>query len=128
MLDRRIKRQPLHRLDIGGRPAAGLSERLHAPEYQLITPAGRTYSRTRYLEMIKAEAFYAALDEAFQDHWEHHSTPFAEWYERQAASPNFDSSCAVWIDSCVTASTPGVSRVIRAAAAGDRARASRTRV
>jgi len=25
-------------------------ERLHAPEYQLITPAGRTFSRTRYLD------------------------------------------------------------------------------
>ena len=37
-------------------------ERLHAPEYQLITPNGQAYSRTRYLEMIKA-AFYAA--------WEH---------------------------------------------------------
>jgi GNAT superfamily N-acetyltransferase len=38
------------------------------------------------------EAFYEALDAAFQDHWEHHSTPFAEWYERQTASPNFDLS------------------------------------
>ena len=40
----------------------------------------------------EAEAFYAALDEAFQDHWEHHTTPFAEWYERYVASPNFDLS------------------------------------
>ena len=38
-------------------------EALHAPEYQLITPSGRSYSRTRYLEMIKAAPFYAA--------WEH---------------------------------------------------------
>ena len=38
-------------------------ESLHAPEYQLITPSGRTYSRTSYLEMIKAAPFYAA--------WEH---------------------------------------------------------
>ena len=38
-------------------------ERLHAPEYQLITPAGRTFSRTRYLELIKAEPFYSR--------WEH---------------------------------------------------------
>jgi Domain of unknown function (DUF4440) len=38
-------------------------ERLHAPEYQLVTPAGRTFSRARYLELIKAEPFYAA--------WEH---------------------------------------------------------
>mgnify|MGYP003438877863 CR=1 FL=1 len=38
-------------------------ERLHAPEYQLVTPAGRTFSRSRYMELIKAEPFYAA--------WEH---------------------------------------------------------
>src|SRR5213592_2297608 len=38
-------------------------EALHAPEYQLITPSGRSFSRTRYLEMIKAAPFYAA--------WEH---------------------------------------------------------
>ena len=38
-------------------------ESLHALEYQLITPSGRTYSRTSYLEMIKAAPFYAA--------WEH---------------------------------------------------------
>lgn len=38
-------------------------ERLHAPDYQLITPAGRTFSRAQYLEVIKAEPFYAA--------WEH---------------------------------------------------------
>ena len=29
---------------------------------------------------------------------------------RPRASPNFDSSCAVWIERCVTASTPGVRR------------------
>jgi hypothetical protein len=28
--------------------------RLHAPEYQLITPLGRTYSRERYLREIEA--------------------------------------------------------------------------
>ncbi len=37
--------------------------RLHAPEYELITPAGRSFSRARYLELIKAEPFYAG--------WEH---------------------------------------------------------
>ena len=30
--------------------------RLHAPEYQLITPAGRTFTRERYLGAIEAEA------------------------------------------------------------------------
>lgn len=35
-------------------------ERLHAPDYQLITPAGRVFTRARYLERIAAEPFYAA--------------------------------------------------------------------
>jgi len=34
-------------------------ERLHAPEYELITPTGRVFSRQRYLEAIAAEPFYA---------------------------------------------------------------------
>ena len=38
-------------------------ERLHAPEYELITPTGRTWSRARYMAAIAAEPFYAA--------WEH---------------------------------------------------------
>jgi len=36
--------------------------------------------------------FHAALDEAFQDHWEHHSTPFDEWWERHGGNPNLDLS------------------------------------
>ena len=38
-------------------------ERLHAPEYELITPTGRVFSRARYLAAIAAEPFYSA--------WEH---------------------------------------------------------
>ena len=38
-------------------------EALHAPEYQLITPSGRSYSRTTYLELIMGDPFYAD--------WEH---------------------------------------------------------
>ena len=37
-------------------------------------------------------AFHAALDEAFQDHWEHHSTPFEEWWGRHGKNPNLDLS------------------------------------
>lgn len=37
-------------------------EALHAPDYQLISPAGRTFSRARYLELIKSAPFYAAWD------------------------------------------------------------------
>jgi mycothiol synthase len=49
------------------------------------------------VETVREEdlrAFHAALDEAFQDHWEHHSTPFDEWWGRHADNPNLDLS--VW--------------------------------
>jgi ribosomal protein S18 acetylase RimI-like enzyme len=41
-----------------------------------------------------AEAFHAALDEAFQDHWEFHPTPFEEWWARHRSNPNLDLT--VW--------------------------------
>jgi mycothiol synthase len=44
------------------------------------------------LDLDEAEAFHHALDEAFQDHWEHNSWPFAQWWERQTRSPGFDPS------------------------------------
>ena len=34
-------------------------ERLHAPEYQLITPSGTVFTRERYLAAVAAEPFYA---------------------------------------------------------------------
>lgn len=37
-------------------------ERLHAPEYELITPSGTVFTRARYLEAIAREPFYAAWD------------------------------------------------------------------
>jgi ribosomal protein S18 acetylase RimI-like enzyme len=37
-------------------------------------------------------AFYAALDEAFRDHWEHHSSSFEEWWARHGTNPNLDLS------------------------------------
>jgi GNAT superfamily N-acetyltransferase len=49
------------------------------------------------VETVREEdvrAFHAALDEAFQDHWEHHSTPFDEWLARHQNNPNLDLS--VW--------------------------------
>lgn len=39
-----------------------------------------------------ARAFHDALDEAFQDHWEHHGVSFEEWWRRHADKPNFDPS------------------------------------
>ncbi len=44
------------------------------------------------LRAEEAEAFYDALDAAFQDHWEHQAHPFAEWWERHSSGPNFDLS------------------------------------
>jgi hypothetical protein len=35
-------------------------EALHAPEYQLITPAGQVFSRQAYLDAIRAAPFYVA--------------------------------------------------------------------
>jgi GNAT superfamily N-acetyltransferase len=49
------------------------------------------------VETVREEdvrAFHAALDEAFQDHWEHHSTPFDQWWLRHSSNPNLDLS--VW--------------------------------
>ena len=35
---------------------------LHAPEYELITPAGKVFDRKRYLAAIESEPFYAAWE------------------------------------------------------------------
>jgi len=37
-------------------------ERLHAPEYQLVSPRGNVLTRERYLGAIAAEPFYAGWD------------------------------------------------------------------
>ena len=37
-----------------------------------------------------ARAFHHALDESFQDHWEHHGQPFEQWWQRHNANPNLD--------------------------------------
>jgi mycothiol synthase len=39
-----------------------------------------------------ARAFHAALDEAFQDHWEHRSRSFDEWWALHRKSATFDPS------------------------------------
>jgi mycothiol synthase len=49
------------------------------------------------VETVREEdlrAFHAALGEAFEDHWEHHPTPFEEWWARHSSNPNLDLS--VW--------------------------------
>ena len=37
-------------------------ERLHAPEYELVTPGGVVFSRARYLSAIAAEPFYTGWE------------------------------------------------------------------
>jgi GNAT superfamily N-acetyltransferase len=61
--------------------AIELSERPETPDIEIES-----------IQPEEAEAFYEALDDAFEDHWEHHSTPFAQWYERASAGPGFDLS------------------------------------
>jgi mycothiol synthase len=39
-----------------------------------------------------AWAFHEALDEAFSDHWEHHSLGFDEWWEEKRTQPDYDPS------------------------------------
>jgi mycothiol synthase len=34
--------------------------------------------------------FHEALDESFQDHWEHHSAPLEEWWQEKRNAPDFD--------------------------------------
>ena len=59
------------------------------PEPEL--PAGLTLET---FDEANAQAFHASLDEAFQDHWEHHSLPFEEWWEQKRAAPDYDPT--VW--------------------------------
>jgi mycothiol synthase len=43
-------------------------------------------------EDADALAFHDALDEAFSDHWEHHSLDFDEWWAEKRAQPDYDPS------------------------------------
>ena len=43
---------------------------------------------------VAASLFHDALDEAFHDHWEHHSIPFEEWWEQKRAAPDYDPT--IW--------------------------------
>ncbi len=44
------------------------------------------------LNEAEAREFHSALDEAFQDHWEHHSLGFDKWWARHSASEGLDLS------------------------------------
>lgn len=55
-----------------------------------------------------AEAFHAALEESFADHWEHHPEPFGEWLARQRRRENYDPS--LWLVIRDGAEIAGVAR------------------
>jgi GNAT superfamily N-acetyltransferase len=38
----------------------------------------------------EGQAFHAALEEAFEDHWEPHPEPFETWWQRQIGRSNYD--------------------------------------
>lgn len=42
------------------------------------------------LDTDAARAFHDALDESFQDHWEHHPPAFEDWWARHQQAPDFD--------------------------------------
>jgi ribosomal protein S18 acetylase RimI-like enzyme len=68
------------------------ARRFYEMAVELAEPPTPTGLVVEPLPAGEERAFHAALDEAFQDHWEHRSTPFEQWWERHAAKPDFDRS------------------------------------
>ncbi|MEN3342505.1 MAG: hypothetical protein V7644_1909 [Actinomycetota bacterium] len=64
-----------------------MSIELEGPPPPPSLPAGLTLETFREDD---ARAFHAALDESFQDHWEHHPTPFEEWWELKQKALDYD--------------------------------------
>lgn len=52
-----------------------------------VLPAGM---RIEAFDAAAARPFHDALEEAFQDHWEHHSRSFEEWWEEKRTASDFD--------------------------------------
>jgi ribosomal protein S18 acetylase RimI-like enzyme len=52
-----------------------------------VLPAGLAID---VMQVGEEPAFYHALDEAFQDHWEHHPIPFDQWWEERSSQPDHD--------------------------------------
>jgi len=61
--------------------AIELAERPDVPDVAIETFSG---------EDADARAFHEALNEAFQDHWEHQDQGFDKWWERHRANPSYD--------------------------------------
>jgi mycothiol synthase len=93
--------QRLHQVVIGGDEAAGRLllargyedvRHFYDMAIELDAPPQAPDLPIETLDKSDARLFHAALDESFQDHWEHHSTPFEQWWARHEANPNCDLS------------------------------------
>jgi mycothiol synthase len=42
------------------------------------------------MQVGEERAFYDTLEEAFQDHWEHHPLPFEQWWQERSSMPDHD--------------------------------------
>src|SRR5262245_44372108 len=60
---------------------------LHGPPPDPVLPDGYTIESFREED---AREFFDALEEAFQDHWEHHPRQFEEWWEEKRKQPDYD--------------------------------------
>jgi mycothiol synthase len=52
-----------------------------------VLPPGLTID---VMQAGEERAFHHALDEAFQDHWEHHPLPFEQWWHERSSTPDYD--------------------------------------
>jgi mycothiol synthase len=55
-----------------------------------VVPALPEGFRLETFRMEDARPYYAALDAAFEDHWEHHSIGFDRWWEERQGAHDFD--------------------------------------
>ena len=60
---------------------------LDAPPVVPALPKGFTLESFR---LEDARPYYEALDAAFQDHWEHHTVGFEQWWQEKEAAHDFD--------------------------------------
>jgi mycothiol synthase len=97
-LDGRVRR--IHQFAIGSDDAAralfesrGYRDARHFFDMAIQLDSRPEPSALPQIETLREEearAFHAALDEAFQDHWEHSSRDFDTWWEWRRSSPTFD--------------------------------------
>ena len=60
---------------------------LDGPPPASALPAGL---RVETFAEADARAFHAALEEAFEDHWEHHARPFEDWWDEKRGAPDYE--------------------------------------